>query len=215
MKFSTGMTARLAVAAVGGLVLAGTAGAAFAVDSYGDEDVEVNVSIEPAAGSGSLSMSVAGTSSSLAEVASGDPEVRRFDGALPEVTVTDTREAADIGADRWWYVVGQATDFAGDSGQPAIGAGNLGWAPQVLDDGDGMIIEGDQVDTVVDEGSNAVGLVGQELLYAAFDSATLADAEASSWSATASLFLKTAADVAPGAYSSTVTLSLFEDVYAG
>ncbi|MCR2817777.1 hypothetical protein NQ166_02910 [Microbacterium sp. zg.Y1090] len=212
MKFSTGMTARLAVAAVGGLVLAGTAGAAFAVDAYGDEEVEVSVSIAPATGSGSLSLSVAGTSSSLTEVASGEPEVRRFDGGLPEVTVTDTREAAEIGADRWWYVVGQATDFAGDSGQPAISAGNLGWAPDVIDEGDGLVMEGDQVDTIVDDGPDAVGLVGQELLYAAFDSATLAESGETSWSATAALFLKTGADVAPGDYSSTVTLSLFEDV---
>ncbi|MBD7958794.1 hypothetical protein H9651_14220 [Microbacterium sp. Sa4CUA7] len=208
------MTARIAVAAAGGLVLAGTAGAAFAVETpHGDEDVEVNVSIEPLVGPGALSLSVAGTSSSLTEVASGDPEVRRFDGALPEVTVTDTRDAAEIGAERWWYVLGQATDFTEDSGQPTISAGNLGWTPRVIDDGDGLIMEGDQVDTVIDDGRNAVGLVGQELLYAAFDSSTLVDTGETSWSATADLFLKTGADVAPGAYTSTLTVSLFEDVY--
>ena len=41
--------------------------------------------------------------------------------------------------------------------------------------------------------------------------AWLVDAGGTSWTANASLFLKTGADVAPGSYSSTLTLSLFED----
>ncbi|MCM3615105.1 hypothetical protein M3672_11745 [Microbacterium enclense] len=211
MKSSQGLSARLAVAAVGGLLLAGTAGAAFAVDEFGDSDVDVNVDIAPVVAPGSLSMTVAGTSATLTEVASGDATLRQFDGTLPTVTVTDTRAVDDIGADRWWYVLGQATDFVGDAGQPAIGAGHLGWTPDVIDDGDGLVLEGDQVDTVEDSGPNAVGLVDQELLYGAFDSAALVDAGGTSWTANASLFLKTGADVAPGSYSSTLTLSLFED----
>lgn len=211
MTVTKGFSARLAVAAVGGLILAGTAGAAFAADPYGDSDVDIDVAITPLVEPGSLSMTVAGTSASLTEVASGDADVRRFDGTLPTVTVTDTRAVADIGADRWWYVLGQATDFVGTAGQPSIGAGHLGWAPNVIDDGDGLVLEGDTVDTVEDSGPNAVGLVDQELLYGAFDSAALVDAGGTSWSADASLYLKTGADVAPGSYSSTLTLSLFED----
>lgn len=214
MKFSRGVSARIAVAAAGGLVLAGAAGAAFAAEvPYGDEDVDVNVSITPLVEPGTLSLTVAGTSSTLAEVVSGDPELRQFDGALPSVTVTDTRTTEEIGDQRWWYVLGQATDFVGSAGQPSISAGNLGWTPSVIDDGDGLVIEGDKVDTVEDTGPNAVGLVDKELLYAAFDSAALVDAGGTSWSATANLFLKTGIDVAPGSYQSTLTLSLFEDVY--
>lgn len=212
MKLSKGLSARIAVAAAGGLVLAGTAGAAFAADSFGDSDVDVNVDITPLVEPGTLSLTVAGTSSTLSEVASGDAEVRQFDGALPTVTVTDTRETDEIGADRWWHVLGQATDFVGTNNQPAIPASHLGWAPRVIDDGDGLVLEGDQVDTVEDTGPNAVGLVDQELLYGAFDSAALVEAGGTSWSADAKLFLKTGIDVVPGSYSSTLTLSLFEDV---
>lgn len=212
MKLSQGLPARLAVAAAGGLILAGTAGAAFAADEYGDSDVDVNVDIAPVVAPGSLSMTVAGTSATLSEVASGEADVRQFDGTLPTVTVTDTRDVADIGANRWWYVLGQATDFVGGNGQPTIGADHFGWAPNVIDDEDGLVLEGDAVDTVEDTGPNAVGLVSQELLYGAFDSAALVDAGGTSWSADASLYLKTGADVAPGSYSSTLTLSLFEDV---
>lgn len=212
MKLSQGFPARLAVAAAGGLILAGTAGAAFAADEYGDSDVDVNVDIAPVVAPGSLSMTVAGTSATLSEVASREADVRQFDGTLPTVTVTDTRDVADIGANRWWYVLGQATDFVGGNGQPTIGADHFGWAPNVIDDEDGLVLEGDAVDTVEDTGPNAVGLVSQELLYGAFDSAALVDAGGTSWSADASLYLKTGADVAPGSYSSTLTLSLFEDV---
>src|SRR5699024_11422140 len=57
-----------------------------------------------------------------------------------------------------------------------------------------------------------VGLEGQELLQLALDSseATAANGE---WTATADLTLKTPLDVEPGSYSSTVTLSLFEEAY--
>lgn len=213
MKFSKGLSARIAVAAAGSLVLAGAAGAAFAADPYGDQDVDVNVEISPLVEPGTLSLTVAGTSSSLTEVASGDPELRQFDGDLPTVTVTDTRSADEIGANHWWYVLGQATDFVGSNGQPDISAGNLGWTPSIIDDGDGLVIEGAQVDTVEDTGPNAVGLVDQELLYGAWDSAAIVEAGGTSWSATAGLFLKTGIDVAPGSYQSTLTLSLFEDVY--
>lgn len=214
MKFSQGLSARIAVAAAGSLVLAGAAGAAFAADPYGDENVDVNVEISPLVEPGTLSLTVAGTSSSLTEVASGDPELRQFDGELPVVTVTDTRTADEIGADRFWYVLGQATDFVGSNGQPNISAGNLGWTPDLVDDaGDGLVYVGDQVDTVEDTGPNAVGLVDQELLYGAFDSASVVEAGGTAWSATAGLFLKTGINVAPGSYQSTLTLSLFEDVY--
>ena len=212
MKLSRGTSARLAVAVAGGLMLVGTAGAAFAADTYGESDVDVNVDITPIDGPGSLSMTVAGTSATLSEVASGVADVRQFDGTLPTVTVTDTRAVDDIGANRWWYVLGQASDFVGTAGQPNIGADHFGWAPNVIDDEDGLVLEGETVDTVEDTGPNAVGLVGQELLYGALDSAALVDAGGTSWKADASLYLKTGSDVAPGSYKSTLTLSLFEDV---
>ncbi|WKK70394.1 hypothetical protein Q0F99_10925 [Rathayibacter oskolensis] len=106
-------------------------------------------------------------------------------------------------------MLGSATDFTGADGQEPIGADHLGWTPELVDGGDsGLVAEGDQVDTVLDEGPDAVGLVDQELLALAVDSAAIA--EEGSWTVTAGLTLKTEADVAPGAYSSVLTLSLFE-----
>jgi hypothetical protein len=213
MKFSKGAVARIAVAAAGGLVLVGTAGAAFAAE-VGDENVDVNVQIAPVDGPGSLSLTVAGTSATLTESPSGDAEVRQFDGALPTVTVTDTRDVADIPADRFWYVVGQASAFTGPGGA-TISPDHLGWTPRLVDGGDtGLVAEGEEVMTSEDTGDDAVGLVDQELLYTALDSAAVKDSGESSWTANAALVLKTDTGVTPGAYSSTLTLSLFEDAVA-
>ncbi|CAN3700633.1 hypothetical protein MMX123_00621 [Microbacterium sp. MM2322] len=212
MKFSKGAAARIAVAAAGGLMLVGTAGAAFAAE-VGDQDVDVNVQIAPVVGPGSLSLTVAGTSSTLTESPSGDAQVRQFDGALPTVTVTDTRDVADIPADRFWYVVGQASAFTGPGGA-TISPDHLGWTPRLVDAGDtGLVAEGEPVKTSEDTGDDAVGLVDQELLYTALESAAVKEGGESSWTADAALVLKTDAGVTPGAYSSTLTLSLFEDVF--
>ncbi|MDQ1082096.1 MULTISPECIES: hypothetical protein [Microbacterium] len=212
MKFSKGFAARIAVATVGGLVLIGTAGAASAAEQVGGEDVDVNVDIADT-GAESLSLTIAGTKATLAETASGVADVRQFDGTLPTVTVTDTRDVADIPANTWWYVTGQASDFVGPDGA-IITADHFGWTPQAVDDGDtGLIAVGDEVGTSLDSGPNAVGLVGQELLYASLESATVRESGETSWTADAALVLKTDAGVTPGAYTSKLTLSLFEDVF--
>ncbi len=215
MKFSQGAIARIAVAAAGGLVLAGTAGAAFAAEEpFGSGDVDVNVTIEPVVGPGALSLTVAGTSTALSEVDSADPALRQFNGTLPTVTVTDTRDADSVAANRAWYVMGQASEFVGSGG--TISSGNLGWAPKVADDENGLVIEGPQVNTIEDADPNGykdnVGLTDRELLYLASTSSELLETGGTSWSAGADLFLKTGTDVKPGSYTSKLTLSLFEDV---
>lgn len=202
-----GVFARCSVAAVGAALLVGVAGAAIA-DEYGDDDVEVNVEITELDEPGVLAMSVAGSSATLTESGS-TATVRQFTGSLPTVTVTDTRTAEEIPDGAFWYVLGSSTDFTGDAGQSGIGAGHLGWAPQLIDGGEsGLVAEGDQVDTVLDAGPNNVGLVDQELLAMAFDSEAVAPE--GQWTATADLFLRTPATVAPGNYTATLTLSLFE-----
>ncbi|MEV7827134.1 hypothetical protein [Microbacterium enclense] len=214
MKFSHGAAARIAAATLGGLVLVGTAGAAVAAEVGDDQNVDVNVQIAPVEGPGSLSLTVAGTSSTLTESASGNPEVRQFDGTLPTVTVTDTRELADVPDEHFWYVLGQASAFAGPNGA-SIPAANLGWTPSLVNEGDtGLVAPGDTVGTAEDSGTNAVGLVDKELLYTALDSAAVREGGESSWTANAALVLKTDAGVTPGAYTSKLTLSLFEDSYA-
>ena len=85
----------------------------------------------------------------------------------------------------------------------------MGWQPQLIDGGEsGLVAEGDQVGTVMDSGLNAVGLVDQELLALALDSGAIASE--GQWTATADLFLRTSATVAPGDYTAKLTLSLFE-----
>lgn len=210
MKFSRGLSARIAVAAAGSLVLAGAAGAAFA-DEVDNDEVVVDVEIAPLEEPGALSLTVDGDSTTLVEGASGDPTVRQFDGTMPVVTVTDSRAPEDIPEGVGWVVLGQASDFVGDAG--TLPAGHLGWVPALVDyDGDEEVSEGPSVDTVLDEEPNDVGLVNQELLYAAYDSRVAVETGTTSWSARAALVLKTPSDVAPGAYSSTLTLSLFEDI---
>ena len=56
MKMSKTLTARVAVATVGGVLLAGVAGAAFADDSQQSDDVDVNVTIQELTGPGALAM---------------------------------------------------------------------------------------------------------------------------------------------------------------
>jgi len=201
------MIARCAMVAAGTVILAGVAGVASAAVEQ-DEGVTVTVDISAIEEPGVLAMSVAAGSVNLTENGSS-ATVRQFTGTLPLVTVTDTRDPDDIPDGAWWSVVGSSSDFVGDAGQPDIGAGHLGWTPQLVDGGDlGLVSEGDQVDTVLDTGDDNVGLVDQELLAMALDSATVA--EEGQWTATADLFLRTPVTVAPGFYTSTLTLSLFE-----
>lgn len=192
----------------GGLLLLGTAGTAMAAElEYGNDDVDVNVDIAPLPGGGALSMTVAGTSAELVESGS-TAVVRQFTGTLPTVTVTDTRDPADIPATPGWYVVGTASDFTNAEGD-VIGAENLGWQPNVIDGGDtGLVAEGDRVDTAIDEGPNNVGLVDKELLFLTNESAEVAPT--GPFTANADLFLRTEPTVEAGEYSSTLTLSLFE-----
>lgn len=196
------------VAAVGfGTALLVSAGAAMASadEEYGDGEVDVTVDIAEIEEPGVLALSVAGSSAVLTENGSTDL-TRQFTGTLPTVTVTDTRSGEDIPEDAAWYVLGTASDFAGDADQPVIPAANLGWKPALLgDDGDGIVFAGEPVEGAVDGGP---GLADRELLVSTFSSTGIPTETA--WTANAELVLRTATNVAPGSYSSTLTLSLFE-----
>ncbi|SMH49029.1 hypothetical protein SAMN06295885_3193 [Rathayibacter oskolensis] len=209
MRCTSALLGRTAAAVIGGLLLTTVAAATASADTErGSDDVDVSVSIPAIETPGVLAMSVAGSSAILTENGS-TPTVRRFTGSLPTVTITDTRAPDEIPQGAGWYVLGSTTEFTGDSGQPSIGADHLGWTPHLIDGGaSGLVAEGDQVDTVLDSGPNAVGLVDQELLALAVDSQAVNPE--GSWTADADLTLKTEPDVEPGDYSSVVTLSLFE-----
>ncbi|KQM82438.1 hypothetical protein [Agromyces sp. Leaf222] len=205
---SKGAAARCAAGVLGGLLLVGVGSAAFAAypDPEGSSGVDVKVDIA-AVENGALSLTVANTETALTETGS-TAEYRQFTGALPDVTVTDTREEIPAGA--YWYVTGQAGSFVGENGQPAIGADHLGWSPALVTTGNGEVAAGDEVGTTLDAGPNNVGLTGEELLALSLDSAA-STAESGQWTANADLVLKTPVDVAPGSYTSLLTLSLFED----
>jgi hypothetical protein len=189
------------------MMMGGVASAAFAADPVGpDSDVDVSVEIADITTPGVLAMTVDGSSATLTESGSTGT-VRQFTGALPTVTVTDTRTPDEIPAGAFWYVVGTSTDFVGDSGQDPISAGHLGWNPEVADpDGTGLVAAGPDVGTVLDAAPNNVGLVDKELLALASDSAEAIG----TWKADADLFLKVPVTTDSGTYSSTLTLSLFE-----
>lgn len=201
-----GILARVVAGAAGGALLLGGAGAAFAAEVQ-DDTVDVTVDIAALPPVGALTMSVAGDSTALTEVESGDADIRQFNGTLPTVTVTDDRE--DVPAGVAWYVTGQSSDFTA-TGAPTLSAGHLGWSPALLTtDGDGEVAVGPDVDTVLDTPPNNVGLVGEEFLALSLDSA--ASATVGAWQANAALFLKTPVDVAPGSYAATLTLTLWEE----
>ena len=206
MKMSKrSIVTRAAIGTVGGLMLIGVASAALA-DPLEDDDVAVNVEIAPQEPMGALTLTVAQTSTALTEGAAETDGTRVFNGTLPTVTVTDDR--ADVPTGVYWYVTGQASDFTGASDE--LTAGNLGWTPALLTaEGNGEVTEGEPVDTVLDETPDSVGLVGEELLALALDSGEAATV--GTWQANAGLVLKAPAGVTPGSYSSTVTLTLWED----
>lgn len=161
--------------------------------------VDVGVAIDPVVGPGSLSMTVQSASARLGESGSTQAH-RRFVGALPTVTVTDTRDPASSAG---WFVLASAGDFEGASGQPAIGADHLGWTPALLGGDASAVRAGQRVAGGLDGGEG----IRDAVLLATVDGSS---AGADSWSATAELVLGTERSVAPGAYRSTLTLSLFE-----
>lgn len=203
------MIARVAAGAAGAVLLVGVAGVAVADDDYGSQDVDVNVQIDEYPEPGTLALTVAGNATTLTENGSG-ATVRQFTGTLPTVTVTDTRVFPDrLEPAAFWYVLGTSSDFEGDAGQPDISAGHLGWTPALVGGTDpGEVAAGDPVDTVLDSGADAVGLVDQELLAIAAGSQEINPT--GSWSVNADLKLKTPVTVATGTYQAKLTLSLFE-----
>ncbi len=121
----------------------------------------------------------------------------RLTGELPEVTVTDSRTAAQAGTGGW-AVSGQADTF--DSASRSLTADHLGWTPTVLTPRPGLTA-GAAVATVMDAGP---GLATPSRLAAA-------DAEGRWGSATvgADLLMEVPTDIQPGTYTGMVTLSLF------
>jgi hypothetical protein len=215
------MTAlRLAAAVAGGAMLCSVASLAMAEPAeISNDDVVISVEIEALPDEGALVMTVAPGGVNLTEVTSADPMLREFTGQLPDVTVTDNRDVADIPDGAFWAVLAIATDFEGDAGQEDIPASYLGWTPRLTAaTTTDSVTEGDRVKTAFDEPTNPnnpdnVGLAGAnglELLAMGIDSVEAREHSTDQWTATADMVLKVEKDVDPGIYTSTLTLSLFE-----
>jgi enterochelin esterase-like enzyme len=121
----------------------------------------------------------------------------RFTGALPEVTVTDSRTSAQAG-EGGWAVSGQADAFV--SAHRTVQADHFGWTPKVLTPRAG-VTAGAVVATVLGGGSG-LGTANQ-----------LASANADGrWGSAvlgADLLLEVPVDTQPGTYTGMLTLSLF------
>ena len=209
------LLARTAVGALGGMMLVGMAGVAFAAE-VDDDAVEVNVTVPETEPVGALTLSVAQNTTNLAQQADDAEGHLVFTGTLPTVTVTDDRTSPP--ADMFWYVNGQSSDFTSTATLDTIGADRLGWTPALLTtEGDGQVAEGFETVPSVDdptagtgESANNVGLAAAELLALnvtdSADAATVGE-----WTANAALILKADSDTAAGAYKATITLTLWED----
>ncbi|MDO8145628.1 MULTISPECIES: hypothetical protein [unclassified Isoptericola] len=206
-------TRRRTAAASIGLSLLAAAGVptlAAAADPAGDDSIDISVDIEDLTPAGELSMSVAANDGVALVEEGSDDTARQFVGTTPTVTVTDTRSPEEVPDGSYWAVVGQAGDFVeGSDATQTFGPEHLGWEPRLLTPSStGLVAEGEPVSSVVDDGTGAaaVGLEGQELLVSTFSAAE----EIGTWDVEAGLTLRTPADIPAGSYTSTLTLTLFE-----
>lgn len=154
--------------------------------------------VVPEQAEGVLALSVAehGDGVTLAPAQNAGDRLR-FTGALPAVTVTDSRSVSQAGASGW-AVAGQAYAFT--SGTRTLGAQHLGWAPRVETPREG--VEAGAVRRTALGGGE--GLVVPGRLASATPTGRLGSVTLG-----ADLALEVPVDTAPGSYAGTLSLSLF------
>lgn len=201
---------RLAAAATGtdpvrGAYLDNTALANALFAAWGREDApeagEIPLTATvPQAGEveGSLTMSVADFGEGVALGGGANVGDRlRFGGALPTVSVTDSRSNAQAGAGGW-TVSGQAADLS--TGSQVLRAQHLGWTPGLLTTRPG-VTPGSPVATVLGGGE---GLSTPATLATATSDGRLGTTDL-----TAELNLEVPVDTRAGEYAGSLTVSLF------
>lgn len=208
MRTTTSRRYLIASTAVAALAASMAGGAIAAADPVAEDGVTLTVDIED---DGALSMSV-DSDAPVALVENGsDDDIRQFTATLPTVTVTDTRAESPEGA--FWSVIGNTGDFVDvDDATRTISGTYLGWTPALVEvpEGDDLVSAGSDVESEADGGTGVVG--GYDLLVSAFDSEGAREYGAE-WKANAGLQLRVpVAEALSGSYTSTLTLSLFEDV---
>jgi alkaline phosphatase len=122
----------------------------------------------------------------------------RFDGDLPTVVVTDARSNTQAG-DSGWSVAGHASDFTSTDNE--FGAQYLGWLPWTTAENRPGVDAGPRVDGQMRGGP---GLADPATLVSATNEGRYGSATAG-----AHLLLEVPLDTPPGAYQSTLTLTLF------
>lgn len=164
-------------------------------------DTEAGIPVEAVVQEGEngvLALSVAdfGDGVALSEAENAGDRLR-FEGELPEVTVSDSRTLAQAGASGW-AVSGQAYTFMSEV--RSLGAEHLGWTPRVETPRAGLAA-GEHVATVIGGGSGLAtpGLLASADVEGRYGSAVLG----------AGLVLELPIDTQPGTYTGTLTLSLF------
>lgn len=171
--------------------------AAASGETHDQESIELAATIAPA-GEGHLVLTISGDGSPVRLAEATLTENRRlFTGDLPEITVSDSR-AEDQARESGWAVAGQATPLTAASNR--IEAGNLGWAPALLDQRAG-VAAGDPVAPTL---SGGPGLQAPQQLVAATPQGRFGTVRS-----TAALRLEVPEDTAPGTYTGEVTVSLF------
>ncbi|MBD3943203.1 hypothetical protein IF188_16030 [Microbacterium sp. NEAU-LLC] len=149
---------------------------------------------------GSLSLSVADYGDGVVLDDAGNAGDRlRFTGALPAVTVTDSRNADQAGQGGW-SVSGQSTDLS--AGTAAVGAAHLGWTPRLAAPRAG-VTAGAPVATAL---SGGTGLAGPSPLGQATSEGRYGSTELG-----ADLLLEVPVDTAPGTYRGTLAVTLFPE----
>ena len=123
----------------------------------------------------------------------------RFDGDLPTIVVTDARSNMQAG-ESGWSVSGQASDFVSEE-EDEFGAEYLGWLPWTTAEDRPGVDAGPRVDGLMRGGP---GLADPATLVSATNEGRYGAATAG-----AHLLLEVPLDTPPGAYESTLTLSLF------
>lgn len=123
----------------------------------------------------------------------------RFDGDLPPVVVTDSRNDSQA-ADGGWSVTGRAAPFVAEDDEQ-FGAEHLGWEPWTTADERPGVTAGPQVHGVLRGGP---GLAEPATLVSATSEGRRGAATAG-----AHLLLEIPLDTPPGLYESSISLSLF------
>lgn len=164
-----------------------------------NQGVVIKAEVEPLnPADGALALSIPGATAGVTLVEGANAGDRRvFTGALPTVTVSDTRNANQAGAGGW-STSGQMGDLT--SGGATIGAKYLGWTPKVLTAKTGLAA-GSVVATGIGGGN---GLSVASSLATATSAGRTGTAELG-----ADLALEIPVDSAAGSYSGNLTVSLF------